>query len=189
MPRPPRVEVEGGVYHVTAQATHDNRIFFDDVDRARWLRLFESVAEAAGWECFSYCLLSTHYHLVLGISRKTLASGMQYLNARHAESLNRRHERRGHAFGARYHSTLVKQDSHAREALRYIALNPVRAGLVAVPEAWPWSSFAATVGLARPLPFLRTEWVLGLFASDRSTARQRFRAFVHDGLGQRNQPP
>jgi putative transposase len=181
MPRPPRIEVPNGVYHVTANATHASRIFRDDADRSRWLRLLATVVDAFLWKCFAYCLLSTHYHLVFRIEEPTLARGMQYLNARHAESLNRRHGRQGHAFGARYHSVLVETESHAMEVCRYVVLNPVRAGVCASAEGWPWSSFAATVGLAPAPAWLRTEWVLALFADDPDVARRRFRAFVEQG--------
>jgi putative transposase len=183
MPRPPRIEVPGGIYHVTTNGTHADRVFRDDADRGRWLRLLDAVAADYDWECRAYCLLSTHYHLLLRIEEPTLARGMQYLNARHAESFNRRHERDGHVFGARYHSEPVETPGHALEVCRYIALNPVRAGLCASPEDWPWSSFAATVGLARAPALLKPDWVLGLFATDPAEARRRFRAFVQDGAG------
>ena len=181
MPRPPRIEVPNGVYHVTANATHGNQIFRDDADRSRWLRLLATVVDAFLWECFAYCVLSTHYHLVFRIEEPTLARGMQYLNARYAESFNQRHGRQGHAFRARYHSTLVERESHAMEVCRYVALNPVRAGLCVSAEAWPWSSFAATVRVAPAPAWLRTEWVMGLFADDREVARRRFLAFVQQG--------
>ncbi|MGH3083595.1 MAG: transposase [Gaiellaceae bacterium] len=181
MPRPPRIEVPNGVYHVTANATHGNQIFRDDADRSRWLRLLATVVDRFFWECFAYCLLSTHYHLVFRIEEPTLARGMQYLNARYAESFNRRHGRQGHAFRARYYSILVETERHAMEVCRYVALNPVRAGLCVSAEAWPWSSFAATVGLAQAPAWLRTEWVLGLFADDPEVARRRFHAFVQQG--------
>jgi putative transposase len=181
MPRPPRIEVPDGVYHVNANAIHGTGLFLDDLDRRRWLRLLAAVVDRFWWECCAYCLLSTHYHLVIRIRELTLARGMQYLNARHAECFNRRHERRGHVFGARYHSTLIEKESHALEVCRYLPLNPVRAGLCNSPESWPWSSLAATVGLAEPPPFLRPEWVLGLFGTSPGTARLRYRAFVEDG--------
>jgi putative transposase len=181
MPRPPRIEIPEGVYHVTANATHASQIFRDDADRRRWLKLLATVVDAYLWQCFAYCLLSTHFHLVFRIAEPTLARGMQYLNARYAETFNRRHGRQGHAFRARYYSILVEADSHAMEVCRYVALNPVRAGLCDSAEEWPWSSFAATVGLAKAPAWLRTEWVLGLFADDPEVARLRFRAFVEQG--------
>lgn len=180
MPRPPRVEVPGGLYHVTANATNANEIFCDDADRRRWLQLLRAVVHSFHWQCHAYCLLGTHYHLAIRIEGPTLASGMQCLNGRHAELFNLRHERRGHVFRARYYAGLVETDGHALQVLRYVALNPVNAGLCARPQDWPWSSYAATVGLA-PVPrFLTTEWVLGLFGTDERLARHRFRAFVDD---------
>ena len=182
MPRPPRVEVPNGIYHVTGNAINAAQLFRDDADRRRWLRLLGAVVHDWLWDCFAYCLLSTHYHLVLRIVEPTLARGMQYLNARHAESINRRHETRGHVFRARYHSTLVQTDAHALEVCRYVVLNPVRAGLCPSPDQWPWSSFRATIGLASAPAWLRTDWTLGLFADDVATAQRRFRAFVEEGL-------
>lgn len=149
MPRPPRIEVPNGVYHVTANATHASRIFRDDADRSRWLRLLATVVDAFLWKCFAYCLLSTHYHLVFRIEEPTLARGMQYLNARHAESLNRRHGRQGHAFGARYYSVLVETESHAMEVCRYVALNPVRAGVCASAKDGPGAALRLRSGSRR----------------------------------------
>jgi putative transposase len=182
MPRPPRIEVAGGVYHLNAVATHGGQIFRDDADRARWVSLLGTVVEMFRWECFMYCALSTHFHLVIRIDEPTMARGMQYLNARHAESFNHRYGRRGHAFGARYHSALVETASHALEVCRYVPLNPVRAGLCRSPEEWPWSSFAATVGLRRGPAWLKSDWVLGLFATDPVRARERYRRFVAEGI-------
>jgi REP element-mobilizing transposase RayT len=181
VPRPPRIQIAGGIYHVDTVATHGDRIFRDDADRARWLRLFRTVAERCRWDCLMYCLLSTHYHLAIRIEKPNLARGMQYLNARHAETVNHRRERRGHVFGSRYHSELVETASHALELSRYIPLNPVRAGLCASPEEWPWSSYAATIGLAPEPSWLKSDWVLGLFATNLALARERYRTFVAEG--------
>jgi putative transposase len=189
MPRPLRIQVPGGVYHINAGATHGGLIFHDNSDRARWLQLLGLVVEACSWECFMYCLLSNHFHLVIRINEPTMAAGMQYLNARHAESFNHRYGRRGHAFGARYHSELIETPSHALEVSRYVPLNPVRAGLCRTPEEWPWSSFAATVGLKRGPSWLKPDWVLGLFSTDPVQARERYRRFVAEGLASNPQPP
>ena len=101
MPRSPRVEVPDGLYHVTTNATNANEIFCDDADRRRWLQLLRAVVHSFRWQCHAYCLLSTHYHFAIRIEAPTLASGMQYLNGRHAQLFNQRHERRGHVFRAR----------------------------------------------------------------------------------------
>ena len=182
VPRAPRIEVAGGVYHVNTVAVHAADLHFDDEDRRRWRRLLASVVKSFRWTCCAYCLLSNHYHLVVRIEMPNLARGMQHFNGRHAQLLNRRYKRRGHLFGARYHAELLKRDSHALEVCRYVPLNAVRAGLAATPADWPWSSYAATVGLVPVPSFLDTSWVLGLFGTDPEVARRRYRAFVADGL-------
>lgn len=85
-------------------------------------------------------------------------------------------------FEGRFRSVLVESESHALEVHRYIALNPVRAGLVRDPEAWPWSSLGAILGRQRPLSFLDVDAVHAEFGANRATARRRLRMFVREGL-------
>jgi hypothetical protein len=124
--------------------------------------------------------MTTHYHLVIRTPNVDLAAGMQRLNGNFAQGFNRRHGETGHVFERRYHALLIEHDGHLLELYRYIALNPVRAGLCSRPEAWTWSSHSAVVGLAAPPDFLSTEWALLYFGSDRIRARERLRAFVDD---------
>jgi REP element-mobilizing transposase RayT len=182
MPRPPRIEVPGGVYHVDTVAVHAASLFLDDKDRRQWIRLLAAVVSSFRWTCCSYCLVTNHYHLVVRIETTNLASGMQYLNSRHAQLFNQRYARRGHLFGARYHAELLKRDSHALEVCRYVPLNAVKAGLSRMAEDWPWSSYAATIGFAPEPAFLDSSWVLGHFAADRSVAQRRYQAFVEGGV-------
>jgi REP element-mobilizing transposase RayT len=182
MPRPPRIQAPGGIYHVISKAVHEGLLFRDDSDRRRWLRLMGFVAERYRWDCFIYCLLGNHYHLVLRIRDATLAAGMQYLNSRHAEGYNHRYGRQGCTVGARYFSELLKSPSHALEVSRYIPLNPVRAGLSRTPEEWLWSSYGATIGIRRGPRWLKPDWVLGLFSPDPEKARELYRRFVEDKL-------
>ena len=115
--------------------------------------------------------------------RPTLSTGMQWLNGSYARYVNDSHELDGHLFQGRFHSVLVEGEWHFFEVLRYLALNPVRAGLVRDPRAWPWSSYGATIGV-RPAPrLLSSEDVLAHFAPDRALAIERFTRFVRDGPG------
>jgi hypothetical protein len=108
---------------------------------------------------------------------------MRQLNGVYAQAFNRRHGRVGHLFQGRYKAVLVERESHLLELCRYLVLNPVRAGLCAKPEEWPWSSYRASAGFA-PVPlFLSTGWVLSQFAETGGEAAVRYRTFVRDGLG------
>ena len=182
VPRPPRVQVAGGLYHVTAHSNVGRLAFRDDRERKRFLVLLEATILRYGWSCRGYCLLSTHYHLFMTTPQPDIAAGMQYLNGRYGQWANWNRTERGHVFEARYGAVLVESQGHATEVHRYIALNPVRAGLVARPEKWKWSSYSAVLGLVDPLPFLDVDAALADFGSTPTEASRRLRSFVLDGL-------
>jgi putative transposase len=85
-------------------------------------------------------------------------------------------------FQGRFGSELIETESHALEVHRYIALNPVRAGLVRDPEEWPWSSLGAVLGREQPPGFLDVEAALTDFGANKATARRLLRKFVRAGL-------
>ena len=180
MARKPRIQIPGGLYHVTARGNTGRVLFRDDADRERFFITLASVSARRGWGCRTYCLLSTHYHLLVETPHANLAAGMQALNSRYAQWTNWSRAERGHIFEARYFSALLESDAHHWELYRYIALNPVRAGLCARPEDWPWSSHAALLGLEPAPPFLDARSTLRGFAPDPAEARIRLRAFVED---------
>jgi putative transposase len=184
MPRLPRLQVPGGLYHVTAHSNHGRLAFADDGERAWFLWLLGELVARRGWSCRSYCVLSTHYHLLCLTPQPDLALGMQYLNGRYGQWANWRRTQRGHVFEGRYKAVLVQTEAHALEVHRYIALNPVRAGLVRRPEDWPWSAYGALVGKRRPLPQLDVNPVYADFGPSVASARRRLRTFVEDGLAQ-----
>jgi putative transposase len=180
MARPPREAPPGGLFHVTALGVAGTAIFVDDRDRRRFLRLLGEVVGRHGWLCEAYCLMTTHFHLVVQTPRPDLPSGMHRLNAVYAQGFNRRHSRVGHLFGDRYFSTRIRRDAHALEIHRYLALNPVKAGLCEQPSAWFWSSYGAVAGQRTAEPFLSEERALARFGRTREAAVRRLRAFVEE---------
>jgi len=106
---------------------------------------------------------------------------MQVLNTGYSVRTNKRHGRTGHLVRNRFYSNLVEDDAHLMEAIRYIVLNPVRAGLCQSPADWPWSSYRACAGTELAHPFLSVDRVLGLFGTRPAAARAEFRAFVREG--------
>jgi REP element-mobilizing transposase RayT len=176
----PRIEFPGAVHHVTTRGNDGREIVRDALDARHLLRLIGRVVERHGWLCHAFCVLGNHFHLVLQTPAPNLADGMRVLNGQYARGFNERYGSTGHVFGARYRAALVDADSHLLEAIRYVDLNPVRAGACRRPEDWPWSSYRATAGLA-PRGFVCVERVLRLFAEDAREGRSRFVAFVADG--------
>ena len=130
------------------------------------------------WTCHAFCLMTSHYHLVVRTPNPDLARGMQRLNGSYAASFNRRHGEEGHVFFRRYASRLVQTEAHLLEVFRYVALNPVRAGICRDPADWPWSFYRSVVGRAPRPDFLAADWLLMLFGNDAERARDRFRDFV-----------
>jgi REP element-mobilizing transposase RayT len=157
-------------------------IFVDDTDRVRYLRLLGRVVEVTGWRCLAYCLMGNHVHLLIETPRPNLGAGMQRLHGRYAQGFNRRHETVGHTFQGRYGSTRVRTDEQLLQTARYVALNPVEAGLCATAQEWPWSSYRLTVGDGRGAPaWLDATRLLEHVhrgAAGASDARKRFAAFV-----------
>ncbi len=182
--RKPRIEVPGGTFHIAARGVHEESIFETRRERRFHRLLLAQAVRRFGWICIAFCQMGTHFHLVLVTPEPTLARGMQFLNGEYAGFVNATRDRAGHLFGGRYWSTLIETDPHLLETCRYVVLNPVRAGLCRRPEEWPWSSFAATAGLARAPRFLATERQLGLFGPRRDAARLAYRTFVSEGLRQ-----
>lgn len=178
MPRKPR-PTAAGVYHVTARSIRGHVLFESDADFLFFLLLLTRVAALYRWECIAYCLMSTHYHLLIRVPEGTLSAGFHRLNSTYAHWFNEVHGYHGHVFEARFYSGPIEADGHLLESIRYIVLNPVRAGLCAQPGQWRWSSHRALCGHAPCPRFLTVSW-LELFAPDRRRARDIYVAFVHE---------
>ncbi len=178
MARPLRVLFPGAFYHVTSRGNNRARVFKESADYESFLDVFAHVVDRYGWLCHSSCLLGNHYHLLLETPQPNLPTGMRQLNGVFTQQYNRRRARCGHLFQARYKAILVDAESHLLAAVRYIAWNPVRAGLCSEPAAWKWSSYPAMLGLVPCPAFLTASSVLRRFGCDRVTARDRLAAFV-----------
>lgn len=184
MARPLRIEFPGALYHITSRGNQREAIYLSDGDRDTWLEVFSEVCRRFNWSCHAYCLMDNHYHLLVETPEGNLSPGMRQLNGVYTQRFNRHHGRVGHVFQGRYKAILVDKDSYLLELARYIALNPVRAGMVGSAKDWPWSNYRATAGWVTAPPWLQTDWILSTFAKRRETACKRFRTFVSKGKGQ-----
>jgi REP element-mobilizing transposase RayT len=155
-------------------------IFTGDSDRRHFVRIVEFVVDRYRWRCHAYCLMTTHYHLLISTPETNLARGMQQLNGLFAQYFNRRHKVSGHLFQGRYYSVKVESEAHLLELFRYIALNPVRAGRCHTPGRWPWSSYRFSIGLEPPPRFLSLALVEECFGPNSERARAGLRSFVGD---------
>lgn len=168
MPRAPRLQISGGVYHVTQRATGHELLFMDRIDRQRFDRLLLRAARRFSWDLHDYCQMTNHFHLLLLTREPNIARGMQYLIARHVESFNRRHDRRGTLVQGRYYSGLIETEEHHLVTRAYLALNAVDANLCDEPDDWPWCGFGGR-GRVVPEPDER----LRRFVADYRARRRR----------------
>jgi putative transposase len=180
MARPLRLEFAGALYHVTARGDRQEPIFLTDHDRRKFLDLLGKEVAQQGWQCYAYCLMTNHYHLLIETPQPNLVRGMRRLNGVYTQAFNRRKKQTGHVFQGRYKAILVDKEHYLLELCRYIVLNPVRAKMVQTPEEGIWSSYPATAGTITPPTWLAVDAILSLFAGRRAT----YRKFVREGLGQ-----
>ena len=184
MARPLRIEYPDAVYHITSRGNERKTIFFDEHDRLRFLSILSDVVHRFRWRVFSWTQLGNHYHLFVKTPEPNLSRGMQRLNQLYAQYINRRYNRVGHLFQGRFHAVLIEEQNYFLEVLRYVVLNPVRAGLVSTAADWQWSSYRATAGLEDAPDWLDVDGVLEAFhSSDPVAARLAYQEFVARGEG------
>jgi putative transposase len=178
MPRKPREEFPGAVHHVYARGNRKQVIYVDDDDRAVYLRLLGEVVVRQRWCCLAYCLMKNHVHLLVETPEANLGTGIQRLHGLHAQRFNKRHKHSGHLFQGRFGSVVVKTDEQLWAVVRYIALNPVEAGLCRDAAEWRWGGHAAMIGGRAAPPWLDVPRLLGYFGAAGGEPRERYAEFV-----------
>jgi REP element-mobilizing transposase RayT len=152
MPRSLRHPSPSGFFHVTSRALRPLRLFEDEDDCAAFDHALARAHRLDGLEIHAYCLMGTHFHLVVRSAPDVLSCAMRRLKGWYAYTLNAKRGRRGPVFDRRYSAGAVATEAHAYATVVYVALNPVRAGLVEHPDEWPYGSHRAHAGLdARPV--------------------------------------
>ena len=150
MGREPRIQTPGTLHHVTARGNNGEPIFVNRTDRLNFVDRLRDASAESRWTVLSYCLMTTHVHLLLRLGTGGISAGMHSLLTGHSHRFNAVHNRQGHVFGGRFHTSLMEDEEHLPAAFRYLAWNPCKAGLVQLPEQWPWSAHRALLGLETP---------------------------------------
>jgi putative transposase len=154
-----RVVAVGVAHHITQRGNHQQEVFYTPDDRLMYLDLLRENCGRCGLEVMGYCLMGNHVHLV-AVPKKadSLARAVGHTHNDYARWMNIRRHQVGHLWQNRFYSCPL-DPQHTWEALRYVELNPVRAGLAAEAWAWPWSSAAFHVGAVRPPAWVNlSEW-------------------------------
>ena len=180
MPRAPRLQIPGGVYHVGCRGVRREAIYRASGDYELFSDIVRLVVDRFEWRCHTYCLMPNHYHLLVETPAPNLSAGMQRLNSTYAQWFNVLHGFSGHVFERRFFSRLIESSYDLLELVRYIVLNPVRAGICDEAWDWRWSSYGAMAGETRAAPFLTCDWLLAEFGHDLRRAREAFCTFIRE---------
>jgi putative transposase len=179
MGRQLRPDFEGALQHVYSRGNRRQVICEEPLDYRFLLWLVERAIERFKWDVHAYCLMPNHYHFLIETPAAGLSRGMQLVNGRYAQAFNAGRQLDGHLFQGRFGSVLVESEAHAIWLNRYLARNPVEAGLAASPAAWEWSSYGALRGGCAPR-WLAHDAVLKLFGEGESAAVEYERLILDD---------
>lgn len=184
MPRLARLDIAGLLQHVIVRGIEQRDIFNNDHDRQLFFDRFAKLLSETGVRCYAWALLSNHFHLLVMPTSTPLSSFMRRLLTGYAVSFNRNNKRTGHLFQNRYKSIVCEEEAYLLELVRYIHLNPLRAGMVQNLEELDlssWSGHAVLLG-NRTFAGQETEAVLERFGRKPGAARSMYRQFVADGI-------
>jgi REP element-mobilizing transposase RayT len=191
MPRKSRIDAPGALHHVIARGINRQRIFLDDADRNRFLDRLRNLLCDSQTACYAWALVGNHFHLLLRSGGSASISHiMRRLLTGYAINFNLRHNRCGHVFQNRFKSILCQEDSYLLELVRYIHLNPLRAGIVASYKelrGFAFCGHGVILGSSR-VAWQDTDYVLKMFAGKRRPARQRYEEYVKRGIGKGRRP-
>ena len=178
MPRPLRIEYPDAWYHVMNRARQGQEAFSDREDYYCFIDLLKDVSEIFNMRIAAYCLITTHYHLLVQTPDANLSRCMRHINGIYTQRYNARNGCDGTLFRGRYKSILVDADSYLLELVRFIHRNPLRAGMVDKLNDYPWSSHKCYLSKAKKWEWLHKKYILERFSKDKSLQVSNYKRFV-----------
>ena len=183
MARKPRIEYPGAFFHTIVRGNNRENVFRESGDYVRYLQKFARSCREGDITLYAFCLMPNHIHLLLEMGEVLLSKVLQRFHTWYTQYFNRRYGRVGHLFQGRYKAIVCDKDAYLLELVRYIHLNPVRAGLVDSPEDYPWSSHRIYLGVDKT-GMIDPSFVLKQFSDGLSAARRSYESFVMEGSRQ-----
>ena len=190
MPRGARLDAPGTLHHVMIRGIGRRTIVDDDKDREDFVSRLGKLSVETGTAIYAWALMTNHAHILLRSGPGGLSSFMRRLLSGYAAGYNRRHKRFGHLFQNRYKSIICEEDPYFKELVRYIHLNPLRAGLVDTPgklNRYRWCGHSALLG-TRKNSWQDQAYVLKWFGTRQGSARKAYLEFVRQGADQGRKP-
>ena len=179
MARPLRIQFPDAWYHVMNRGKRGENIFTDKEDYYAFIELLKDCVDMWNVRVVAYCLMGTHYHILLQTPDANLSRCMRHINGVYTQFFNRSHGLDGQLFRGRYKSILVDSDSYLLELLRYIHRNPIEAGMVDRLESFQWSSHKGYLSKSDKWNWLHKNYVLKMFSGHKNEAIKIYRNFVN----------
>ncbi len=186
MPRQARLDAPGVLHHIMIRGIERRKIFRNDRDREDFLERISRLLPQTETACYAWVLIPNHAHLLLRTGLAPISSVMRRLLTGYAISFNHRHHRHGQLFQNRYKSVVCQEDAYLEELVRYIHLNPVRAGIIPGMEelnGYPYCGHSALIG-AEERPWQDVQYVLRYFGATADRAKKAYLRFVEKGISQ-----
>lgn len=174
MPRAARIKSSTGIYHIITRGINQQNIFSSDDDYKRFLNTLKRYSIKGGCEIYACCLMSNHIHLLLKEGVEPLATTMKKIGSSYVYYYNWQYNRKGHLYQDRYKSEPVENDTYFLTVLRYIHLNPIKAGIADNLDSYPYSSYLEYIDKAN---IINPTFALNMFHQDKDQAIERFITF------------
>jgi REP element-mobilizing transposase RayT len=179
--REPAIDPYGYV-HLSSRGVYGRTIFHDDGERELFLSLYHRWSLKYGWRTLAWVLMGNHHHFLVKLEDGDLTTGVRVLHSGFSRRMHVKYgeTRKGHLVRHCFYAGPLETTDAILKVARYIDLNPVRAGLCDRPDAWPWSSYAASMGRTWRRPFHSVDELLELAGVSPTAGRRAYRAFVHE---------
>lgn len=190
MPRKARIDAPGALHHIMARGIEKRNIFYDDFDRDTFVDRLRTIMTETQTACFAWALMPNHVHMLIRTGHTPVSTVMQRLLTGYSIGFNRRHKRHGHVFHNRFKSILCQEEIYLLELVRYIHLNPLRAGLVteySALETYAYTGHGIILGKYQG-DWQDAGYLLGLFGETSAMARRRYDDFVKKGIAEGRKP-
>ena len=186
MPRQSRIDTAGALHHIMVRGIEGSKVFRSNKDRDNFLERLSKILQDTNTICYAWALIPNHFHLLLRTGSVPISTVMRRLLTGYALWYNRRHHRHGHLFQNRFKSILCQEDRYLLELVRYIHLNPIRAGFVKNLDelnTYPYCGHSMVMGKGKH-GWQNVKEVLEIFGGSQGRARRLYRDFIEKGIAE-----
>lgn len=181
MPRQARIDYPGALHHVMGKGIEGKNIFEEEQDKQLFYALIKEILSKSSMQLYAWCIMSNHFHLLMQTGKTPLSTFMRRLLTGYAVKYNKKHKRSGYLFQNRYKSIVCDKDEYLLPLVRYIHLNPVKAGLIEFKQlsGYKWTGHRE---IMRGDGIIARDEVIGYFGKKEAQAKREYDDYVKEGL-------